>query len=87
MKEEDKEKESHLTDMGYVKTAMQALEILEKTVREMGGYISSKIATKPSKYETKEGGRAITVSLKLIFIPSRLREYIAQHPVPEECNE
>jgi hypothetical protein len=82
--EKDKEEKAPLTNMEHLRNAMQALVILEKAVKEMGGCVHAKITTEPSKYELKEGGRAIGVSLKLFFTPRLLCEYIEQHPLPEE---
>jgi hypothetical protein len=82
--ENDKEEKVPRTGMEHVRNAMQALVILEKLVKEMGGWVYPKITTKPSKYELQEGGKAIGVSLKLFFTPRLLCEYIEQHPLPEE---
>jgi hypothetical protein len=80
----EKEEKAPLTDMEHVRDAMKVLVILEKMVKEMGGWVCSKITTKPTKYEVREGGKAIGISLKLFFKPHLLREYIEQHPAPEE---
>jgi hypothetical protein len=78
--EKGKEEKAPLTNMGYVRNAMRALEILEKTVNEMGGWIRPIVATKPSRYKTEDGVPVISVSLKLFFKPRLLCEYIEQHP-------
>jgi hypothetical protein len=65
---------------------MQALKLVQRTLYEMGGAIISDFKIKEADCSDQEGVRGLSISVELFFSPRRLREYIAQHPVPEECN-
>jgi hypothetical protein len=69
-----------------IRDGMQALKLVQRTLYEMGGTIFSGFDIKESDCGDHDGVKGLSISVELVFSPRLLHEYIAQHPVPEECN-
>jgi hypothetical protein len=69
----------------------KALSITEKTLFEMGGWFKYDIHISSERYMESERDKEIVdapaVSLKVIFSPRRLREYMDQPRQQGGCNE
>jgi hypothetical protein len=71
-----------------IRDGMQALKLVHKTLYEMGGtmFLNDIFTIKESNCRDEDGVKGLSISVELFFSPRLLHEYIAQHPLPEECN-
>jgi hypothetical protein len=86
MKEEKPEAGKYRYGFDCIRDGMQALKLVQRTLYEMGGVIFPDFEIKESGTRDYDGVRGLSISVELFFSPRLLHEYIAQHPVPEECN-
>jgi hypothetical protein len=73
-------------NMDLVVDIAKALKIIGDTVGKMGGMIDPDITIMSQDRIDDEEKLCPAVSIKVTFIPSRLREYIAQLTPQEGCN-
>jgi hypothetical protein len=76
----------HPMNMDCMVDIAKALKIVGDTVRKMGAMMDPDIAVMSHDITDDEDKLCPTVSLKITFRQSQLREYIAQLPPQEGCN-